>query len=559
MSMPPIITRDRGVILAAVLAVGIVQTLSIIATAQLMKHLLDDLLDVEGSGVSVVLFAGLIGLAIVGAGSRWIEQICAERIGNSYVHDVRLSMYDALTNATASIGRFAKDRNRGIHMVRFTSDLNSLRQWVSLGYTRLISAVLFLIGVIAAIAMLDTRTAAFVLMAVIAGSVVFLLIGIGFERAVRLARSHRGRLANTVSDSVINVRHLAAFGRVPRERKRLRRKSDNLNDALVAHATWVGAIRAYTDLMHRLIVVAVLVVGSTSFLAGSMPVSTLMALLSVATLIGTPLRDFSRVYEFWKNAQVSREKIGKLLSSVSLLDRSKAKLAKGPGRLVLERVAVDTLKIPDCLIVEPRQRIAIIGENGTGKSSLLRVIAGLVPPERGTVKLDEVVTTQLSNPSRRRAIGIASNQIPLVSGSINKNIRYRKPDATQHQLEYACVAAGLAGRIDSFENGLDTRVGPDGLGLADGDCIRVKLACAIIGTPRLLLLDEIEQGLDIAGRQALTQLIATYDGTIIYATHDSDFARGANCIWRLQHGSVAIETPYKKRPAEEGGMTHATF
>ena len=134
--------------------------------------------------------------------------------------------------------------------------------------------------------------------------------------------------------------------------------------------------------------------------------------------------------------------------------------------------------------------------NGTGKSSLLRVIGGLSTPAVGTVKLDGTPAGQLANTSRRNAIGIASPEMPLVAGSISKNIRYRQPGATPEQLDHACKSAGLTEWADGCDARLNIRIGADGTGLSDGEIARVKLARAILGTPRLLLLDEIEQGLD---------------------------------------------------------------
>ncbi len=549
--LPPIATAKRLPRVAGVALIGLIQAASLIGMTWLMQRLLDHVLEATASGLGAALFAGLLSLALVGAACRWLERITAERLGNHYVHDVRLALFDALARPSSSgAATRSPERQQGVHMVRFTSDLNALRQWVSLGLARLLSASLFLAGVVVAMTMLDGRTAAIIAAVLLLCVIAVMTMGVGLERSVRMTRRKRGRLANAVSELVSNIPQLSVFGRAPRERKRLSRKSLELGDALAQRAFWVGGLRALTDFAHRSVMIVALVAGSFGLQQGRLSVSELLAVLGVTALIGAPLRDLGRVYEYWKNDRVARQKLAPLFTPASTEPLRRKRLAVGNGRVTIRNVSYGGLFSVDRLTARAGERIALTGDNGSGKSTLLRIIAGLLAPTSGRVRLDGVDTVRLSNADRRRAIGVAGHQLSLVSGSISKNIRYRKPGASPVELDAVCAETGIEARILSFPDGLSTRLGARGAGLSEGEEARVKLARAVLGEPRLLLLDEIELGLDRDGRAVIEQVLESYSGTVIFATHDTELLRQADRVWHLDGGRINVlqpAPPIKKR------------
>ena len=325
---------------------------------------------------------------------------------------------------------------------------------------------------------------------------------------------------------------------MPKERKRLRRKSVELADALESRAFWIGLLRSSTDLCHRIIMIAALVAGVHGLQTGRLEISSLLAILGVAALVGAPLRGLGRVYEYWKNNRVAQEKIGRFLAENDAPRVHQTPLRPGEGRVEINGLRLGTRLHVDTLTVEPGQRIALLGDNGSGKSTVLRLIAGLSAPDKGQVLLDGADTRRLSHADRRRAIGIASHQLTLVRGSISKNIRYRVPGASREAVDDVCANAGIRSRILTFPHGLSTRLDDGGQGLSEGEAARVKLARAILSQPRLLLLDEIELGLDGDGRRAVKRLLDSYPGTVVFATHDTEIVSYADRVWTLRSGQI---------------------
>jgi ABC-type protease/lipase transport system fused ATPase/permease subunit len=197
--------------------------------------------------------------------------------------------------------------------------------------------------------------------------------------------------------------------------------------------------------------------------------------------------------------------------------------------------------------------VAILGPNGAGKSTLARAIAGYCEPAAGAVYLDKVDTRRLRQADRRRSIGLAAHDTPLVTGSISKNVRYRMPGADPDTLARACRSAGLDGLIASLPDGLGTRIGQGVRQLSDGEQARVKLARALLGEPRLLVLDEIDAVLDAPGRAAVEDLLASYPGTVVIVTHSPELAELTGTTWTLSGTGLRVHSPSSDRRERAAG------
>lgn len=530
----PLSMPYRG-LLAGLVVLGLLQATSLVALAALLQAVVAGMSD-AGSAAALhwqqLLLLGV--LAVLGPLARLAERVGAERLGNRYIHNLRLRLFDAVT-----LGGYGRaDRSRGIHLVRFASDLTAIRQWISLGLARLIGTSLFLSGVVVAILVVDGRLALLVGAMLALFVLATVLLGFGFETSVRRTRKQRGRIANAVAEVLANGDTLVEFGRTARERRRVERLSADLGHAMERRGTWIGMLRGFTDLAHRLIMILVLITGSALLSSGDISLESVLVAVGVTAMLGGPLRDLGRVFEYWKSANVAAAKLGEVLDRRPLSMLRPARLEKGPGGLSIEDVRIDGLFETGSLLVRAGERVAITGANGSGKTTLLQVLAGLCDTDSGKVRLDGIDTRRLRTPDRRRSIGMASNRGSLVSGSISKNIRYRWPGGTDAAMAAACEAAGLMPLIDTLDRGLSTRLGHMGEGLSAGESSRVKLARAILGEPRLLLLDEIESALDPAGRRAFEVLLDDYPGTIIYSTHDSQLQAAADQVWSIADGRV---------------------
>ncbi|MDX1605781.1 MAG: ABC transporter ATP-binding protein, partial [Candidatus Competibacterales bacterium] len=173
----------------------------------------------------------------------------------------------------------------------------------------------------------------------------------------------------------------------------------------------------------------------------------------------------------------------------------------------------------------------------------------------GRIRVDGRDLTQCRRSALSQAIGIASAELPLVKGSIDRNIRYRLPGADADEVARACALSGLDQALADLPQGTKTRLGEHGRGVAAGLRQRILLARALLGRPSLLLLDEIDAALDGPGRAQLDRLLGERPATVLIVTQDLARLHLADRIWHLDAGRLIEQGPPAELLAGSGPTT----
>jgi ABC-type multidrug transport system fused ATPase/permease subunit len=343
-----------------------------------------------------------------------------------------------------------------------------------------------------------------------------------------------------------------AHGQARRERRLMRRRSDRLRAAMLSRAFVAGGLRGVIQACLGLATLAALVLGAVEVEAGRATPGTVVAAMSLVALLVPQLRDLGRVFELYQAARVSEEKIITLLETGPLVvDHPEAtRLRKGPGRIEFKKVKVAGCLEDVSVRAEPGDVVALIGPNGSGKSTLLALIARLFDPDSGSVLLDRQKIARVSLSSLRRAVGIVSPDLPLLRNSLFANLRYRRPDADHAEIDRVIALCGLAPVVEKLPGGLNAKLAERGRNLSLGERQRVMLARALVGTPRVLLLDEVDNHLDAETAEALKTVLSGYPGTIIMVTHREQLLESANVVWRLENGRI-VERKRKPQRAPD--------
>ncbi len=186
------------------------------------------------------------------------------------------------------------------------------------------------------------------------------------------------------------------------------------------------------------------------------------------------------------------------------------------------------------------QTVAIVGQTGSGKSTLTKLINRIYDAEAGSVLVDGVDVRDWNLAALRRQISIIEQDIFLFSRTIAENIAFGAPDATQEQVEEAAKAAQAHDFILSFEDGYDTVVGERGVTLSGGQRQRIALARAFLTDPRILILDDSTSAIDSATEDKIQQAIfrVAQGRTTFLITHRLSQIRWADVIVVMKHGSV---------------------
>jgi ATP-binding cassette subfamily C protein len=190
------------------------------------------------------------------------------------------------------------------------------------------------------------------------------------------------------------------------------------------------------------------------------------------------------------------------------------------------------------LTIPARQTIALIGASGGGKTTLLDVLAGVLPPDEGTMFIDGVPLEQFDLDSFRSRIAAVPQDSWLFHDTVRANLQFAKPEATEQEMWNALTAAHADGFLRDSRDGLDTVVGDQGLRMSGGQRQRICVARALLRGPEILLLDEPSSALDAETEALLRQTLRGLRGTmtVVLVSHRSSLADDADVVYQVSAG-----------------------
>lgn len=202
------------------------------------------------------------------------------------------------------------------------------------------------------------------------------------------------------------------------------------------------------------------------------------------------------------------------------------------------------------LLLAPGDRVAIFGKDGSGKSIFGGVLAGLRLPARGRVAFDGIDVNEL-RPDSVRAASALCRGFEVVTGSLAENVRLGRPDLSRRDLLRALEAVGLASVAEALPRGLDTPLAPSGAPLSSTQVMRLMIARAIAGSPRLLVVDQTLDGLDPDSRRDVLEVLSDPRApwTLVVLTQNPDVLDALPRRYRLEAGRLAPTTPHSRSEA----------
>ena len=500
------------------------------------------------AGALVWPLSGLAASALALYALRAVERGDAQRVGQHFVGEVRELLFDRLLSMQPA--QLASIR-RGALTQRLVGDLRALRMWVSLGLARLI------VGAAAAVMLLALLALAHPLLALAAGLAAGAVIGTAFaagpqvRRAVRAERRQATRLGSNVNERVQHLALLVGGGRRSREQGRLRRLHESHTDAAVRLSWQLALLRYSGDLAVSAAGFALVASGSWLVAGGTLTPLAFASWVVVAGMMLPSLRETGLAIAHLQGARVSRERI------LAFLARAPQPAASTPPTAIPDAGGVDfdgVRLLPNATPLNARVgrgQVAVLDAAAPSLARrLLEVTAWLAAPAGGVVAIEGRPLADWPPEALRRRLRHVDGDAPLWRGTLEYNLRYLAPRASDEALARALRRCGLADWVDSLPGKLATRVFEGGGNLAPERRFQIALAAALLSRPQVLLVDDTRVALDADAERAVDEALARFahgGGTVLRATSRPAARAAADLHLPLDAGPRADVTTHDDR------------
>ncbi len=420
----------------------------------------------------------------------------------------------------------------------------------------LLIAIVTPVAIFAFVAFLDLPVAA----VLVTGAVLALVLPMAFHRLDYRASIERSRAYGEFGaeflDAVQGLATLKAFGQSTARAVALAAKAK----ALAFGTLWVTAVnslgRGITDASIAVAAAAALGYGAWRVEAGLMELSTLLIVLMMGVELFRPLRDMRTQLHTGMLGQAATEAIFRVLDASPLVNEpatpGSADKDATPEGLAFEDVTftypgeADTTHESLSFSLAKGESVGVVGPSGAGKSSIVRLLLRFWDPENGSITIGDRDIRTMTTDDLRRRIAVVNQDTYLFHGTVEENLKFGKPNATEDEMEEACRLANAHEFISALPSGYQTVVGERGIRLSGGQRQRIAIARAVLRDAPILVLDEALSAVDAENEAVIQQALfrLMQDRTTLILAHRLSSVIRANRILVLDEGRVVEEGPH---------------
>tara|TARA_R110001592_G_scaffold363077_1_gene680051 strand:+ start:18844 stop:20442 length:1599 start_codon:yes stop_codon:yes gene_type:complete len=355
-------------------------------------------------------------------------------------------------------------------------------------------------------------------------------------------------------ESLSTLETIKAFNVKARQLSLWEKSLLSMIDLSLKSRRYADSIGLVSTFVIQITVVAVLILGVYQINVQNMSLGALIACVLLTSRALSPMVQLASLISQFHQAKAALHSLDQLSAQAIDVepDRNYLNTDECLGKIELRNLSysIDQNTILNNLsaIIQPGEKIALIGKIGAGKSSLLKLLMGFVKPTEGQVLIDDIDLQHLDISKLRSHVAYVPQEISLLRGSLRENILLKNPRSSIEDLTKAIHIAGLDDFVQSHPMGVDMLIGEQGKGLSGGQKQSVAIARAMINEPSLFLFDELSAAMDNQTEQEVIQNIKVLseDKTLILSTHRSSLLSLVDRIIVMDQGKIVADGPKEK-------------
>ena len=566
--------------IAAFLMAILLSALIALAPPLLFRGILDHAIPDQNRGLITTLACVLVLAALIDALLAIVQRWYSSTIGEGLIYDLRVALFDKVQRMPIA---FFTRTQTGALISRLNNDVIGAQTAVTSTLGSVVSNVVVLITTLGAMLALEWRLTLLSLVVlplfILPAKRVGLKLGVIARRQMELNAEMNTQMSERFN--VSGAMLVKLFGRKEREVANFSARAAGVRDTGIRSAIYGRVFFVALGLVGALGAAAIYGVGAHQVVSGDISAGTLVAMAAFVQRIYQPLTGLTNARIEVITAFVSFDRVFEVLDApVSIFDKPGAyDLVEPRGEIVFDNVTfryppgasvsiasleaagvmqgsdpdVDVLQNVSFTVLAGKT-VALVGASGSGKTTTAMLTARLYDVTSGAVRVDGHDVRDLTGDSLHDAIGVVSQDPHLFHESIESNLRYAQPNATDAELVIACQAARIHDTIALLPDGYNTVVGERGYRLSGGEKQRLAIARLLLRNPAVMILDEATSHLDNENEALVQEALesALFDRTALVIAHRLSTIRDADLIVVLDQGCVVEQGTHAELIDKDG-------
>ncbi|MFR4998660.1 MAG: ABC transporter ATP-binding protein [Clostridium paraputrificum] len=491
----------------------IVYTLTKLIGPFLMGYIIDNYITIPNVDGLLRWVIILFCVYAISSLAGWFQNYVNADVAAQTVNKIRTDLFNKIE--TLSL-RFFDSTPHGELLSRFTNDIDNIGITLSNSIIELTSNLIQLVGLLIFMLVLNVKLA---LITLIATPFLAIIVTFLIKRTRRLYGEQQRKLGDLnayIEEEISGLKVVKAYGLENEVVRRFHEKNKGFKDTAIKAQFTSYLMIPLMNGLSNVTLVLIIVAGSMLTLKGDASIGLIVTFINFARLFFQPINQMSNLYNQLGLAFTGAERVMDILKEepdikntpnakeidvlngyVNMKDVS---FSYNDEKTILKRINIEAFK---------GEKIAIVGPTGSGKTTIINLLNRFYDTKEGEIYFDDLKIKNINFYSLRKRIGIVLQNTILFSGTIKENLLFGKEDATDDEIEIACIKANIHDYIISLPKGYDTEITSDSNVFSKGQKQLLSIARTILSNPDILILDEATSNVDMITEQKLQEAMNT--------------------------------------------------